>query len=114
LLIEFFKLIPYKLAGFEVLVTNNLHWKAPILHYPEPNTGEIKIEKIKVKLSRNPTTLSFPNFEKSCTPWTGHTVEGYCRFRAILVEFIKQALINNLNKRVNAVSVILSGTSLRN
>jgi hypothetical protein len=95
-------------------VTNNLHWQDPIPHYPEPNTGEIEIEKFKVKLCRIPTTATFPTFEKSYMPWAGQTVEGYCKVRAILVEYIKQDLLNNLNKRVNAISLILSRTSLGN
>jgi hypothetical protein len=71
-------------SGFEVQVTDNLRWKAPILLYSEPNTGETKIRKVKVKLRRNPTVASSPTYEKSYTPWTGHTVERYCKFRVIL------------------------------
>jgi hypothetical protein len=86
----FSKLIPRKSSGFEVQVTNNPRWQAPILLYPEPDTGETEIEMVKVKLRRNPTVASSPNYEKSYTPWTGHTVEEYCKFRAMLDEYIKQ------------------------
>jgi hypothetical protein len=94
-------------------VTENPRWQAPIPLYQEP-TGETKIEKVKVKLLRNPTVASPPTYEKSYTPWTGHSVEGYCKFRAMLGECIKQAPLNNVNERVNAVSLLLSGTPLSN
>jgi hypothetical protein len=87
----FFKLIPPKLSGFEVQVTDNPCWQAPIPLYPEPDMGETEIKKVKVKLRRNPTVASSPTYEKSYTPWTGHTVEGYCKFRTMLEEYIKQA-----------------------
>jgi hypothetical protein len=108
----FSKLIPRKSAGFEVQVTDNPRWQAPIPHYPETNTGETKIEKVKVKLRRNPTVASSPTYEKSYTPWTGHTVEGYWKFRAMLDEYIKQAPLNNVTERVNAVLLLLCETPL--
>jgi hypothetical protein len=95
-------------------VTDNPHWQAPIPLYPEPDTGETEIKKVKVKLRRNPTVASSPTYKKSYTPWTGHTVEGYCKFRAMLDEYIKQAPLNNVNERVNTVSLLLSGTPLSN
>jgi hypothetical protein len=110
----FSKQIPRESFGFEVQVTNNPRWQAPISLYPEPDTGETEIEKVKVKLSRNPTVVSSPTYEKTYTPWTGHTVEGYCKFRAILDEYIKQAPLNNVNEQVNAISLLLSGTPLSN
>jgi hypothetical protein len=61
----FSKLIPHKSSGFEVWVTNNLCWQALIPLFPEPNTGEIEIEKVKVKLRRNPTIASSLAYEKS-------------------------------------------------
>jgi hypothetical protein len=67
-------------------MTDNPRWQAPIPFYPEPDTGETEMEKVKVKLRRNPTVASSPTYEKSYTPWTGHTVEGYCKFRAMLDE----------------------------
>jgi hypothetical protein len=30
--------------------------------------------------------------------WAGHTVEGYCKFRAMLDEYIKQPPLNNVNE----------------
>jgi hypothetical protein len=42
----FSKLISRKSSGFEVLVTNNPHWQAPVLLYPKHNTRETKIEKV--------------------------------------------------------------------
>jgi hypothetical protein len=59
-------------------VTDNPRWQAAIPLYPEPDTDETELEKVKVKLRRNPTVASSPTYEKSYTPWTGHTVEGYC------------------------------------
>jgi hypothetical protein len=72
------------------------------------------IKKVKVKLRKSPTVASSPSYEKSYTPWTGHTVEGYCKSRAMFDEYIKQAPLNNVNERVNAVSLLLSGTPLSN
>jgi hypothetical protein len=71
-------------------VTNNPHWQAPIPLYPEPDTGETEIKKVKVKLRRNLTVASSPTYEKSYTPWAGHTVEGYCEFRVMLDEYINK------------------------
>jgi hypothetical protein len=62
----FSKLIPRKSSGFEVRVTDNPLWQAPIPLYPEPNTGETKF-KVKVKLHRNPIVSSSPIYEKSYT-----------------------------------------------
>jgi hypothetical protein len=95
-------------------VTDNPHWQTPIPLYPELYTCETKIKKVKVKLRRNPTVASSPTYEKSYTLWTGHTVEGYCKLRAILDENIKQAPLNNVNERLNAVSFLLNGTPLSN
>jgi hypothetical protein len=72
----FSKLIPRKSSGFEVQVTDNPRWQAPIPLYPEPDTGETEIKKVKIKTRRNPMVTSSPTYEKSNTPWTGHTVEG--------------------------------------
>jgi hypothetical protein len=44
----FSKLIPRKLAAFEVQVTDNPRWQASISLYPEPDTGVTEIEKYKV------------------------------------------------------------------
>ena len=85
----FSKLIPRKSNGFEVRVTENPRWQAPIPLFPEPNEGETGTEMVKLKLRRNPTVTSSPTYEKSYTPWTGHTVEGYCKFRAMLDKYIK-------------------------
>jgi hypothetical protein len=101
----FFKLIPRKYSGFEVRMTDNPRWQAPIPLYPDSYTGETKFKKVKVKLRRNPTIASSPTCEKSYTPWTVHTVKGYCKFRAILDEYIEQAPLNIVNGRVNAVSL---------
>jgi hypothetical protein len=85
-------------------VTNNPHQQAPIPLYPVPSTGKTKFKKVKVKLCRNLTVASFPNYENSYTQWTEHTVEGYYKFRAMLVEYVKQDPLNNVNEQVNAVS----------
>jgi hypothetical protein len=69
---------------------------------------------VKVKLRRNPTVASSPTYEKSYTPWTGNRIEGYSKFRAILDKYMKQAPLNNVNERVNAVSLLLSRTPLSN
>jgi hypothetical protein len=57
---------------------------------------------------------SSTTYEKSYTPWPGHTVEGYCKFRTMLDKCIKQSPLNNVNERVNTVSLLLSGTPLSN
>jgi hypothetical protein len=48
--------------------------------------GENEIKKVKVKPLRNPAVASSPTYEKSYNQLTGLTVEGYCKFRAILDE----------------------------
>jgi hypothetical protein len=58
-----------------------------------------------VKLRRNPTVASSPTYEKSYMLWNGHSVEGYCKSRAMLDEYVKQAPLNNVNERVNTVSL---------
>jgi hypothetical protein len=88
-------------------VTNNPYWKAPIQLYPEPSTDETKIKNVKVKLRRNHTVASSANYEKSYTPWTGHAVEGYCNFTAMLDEYIKQASLNNVNEQASSISLYL-------
>jgi RNase H-like domain found in reverse transcriptase len=106
----FSKLIPRKSTGFEVGVTENPRWQAPILLYPE----SVEAKMVKVKLRRNPTVASSAEYEKSYMPWTGHTVEGYCKFRAMIDEYIEQAPLNNVNERVSAIPFLLSGTPLSN
>ena len=69
---------------------------------------------VKLKLRRNPTVALSPTYEKSYAPWTGHTVEGYCKFRAMLDEYIKQAPLNNVQERAAAITYLLCGTSLSN
>ena len=76
-------------------MTKNPSWKAPIPLFPEPDKGETGTEMVKLKLRRNPTLASSPTYENSYTPWTGHTVEGYCKFRAMLV---KQVPLNNVQE----------------
>jgi hypothetical protein len=53
-------------------------------------------------------------YENSYTPWTGHTVEGYCKFKVMFDEYIKQDTLNNVNEWVNAILLLFSGTPLRN
>jgi hypothetical protein len=74
-------------------VTGNPHWQALILLYAETDKGETKIKKVKVKLPRNPTVAPSSTYEKSYTLWNGNgnTVEGYCKFRAMLDEYLKKA-----------------------
>jgi hypothetical protein len=45
-------MIPRKSEDFEIQVTNNPRWQDPIPLYPEPNTGETEIKKVKVKIHR--------------------------------------------------------------
>jgi hypothetical protein len=59
----FSKLILRKSSGFEVRVTDNPRWQAPIPLYPEPDTDETKIKKVKVKLRRTPTVASPPTYK---------------------------------------------------
>jgi hypothetical protein len=107
-------LILRMLGGFEVQVTKNQRLQSPIPLHQEPDTGETKIEKVKVKLCRTPTLTSYSTYEMSYPTCTGHKVNGYCKFRAILDEYVKQAPLNNVNDQVNAVSFLLSGVPLSN
>jgi hypothetical protein len=92
----FSKAIPRKPTGFKVRKTENPRWKALIPLYPEPDSGNEETETVKVKLRRDPTVVTSATYEKSYTPWAGHTVEGYCKFRAMLDEYIKQAPLRNV------------------
>jgi hypothetical protein len=104
----FSKLILHKLASFEVQVTNNLCWQAPILLYPESKTGKTKIKKVKAKHCRNPIITSSPIYEKSYMQWTGQRVEGCYKSRAMINEYIKQNPLNNVNEQANVLSLLLS------
>jgi hypothetical protein len=95
-------------------VTDNLCWQALFPLYPDPDTGETKLKKVKLNFHRNPTVASFPTYEKSYTLWTGNIVEGYCKFRPMLDEYINQAPLNNVKERVNTVLPLLSRTPLSN
>jgi hypothetical protein len=75
---------------------------------------ELEVDKVKVTLRQNPVQTTSPIYKKTYTPWTGHTVKGYCKFRAMLDEYSRQAPLNNVNKRVGAVILLLSGTPLSN
>ena len=94
---------PCKLTGFEVHVTDNPCWQAPILLYPEPDKGETGTEMGKLKLRRNPMVALSPTYAKSYMPWTGHTVEGYCKFGSCLTN-IKLAPLNDVQEWAAAVT----------
>ena len=110
----FSKMVPQKSRGFKTRVTENPKFQAPIPLYSEPDMTESEVEKVKVKLCRNPAQTTSHIYKKTYTPWTGHTVEGYCKFRTTLHEYTQQAPLNNVNKRVGAVTLHLSGTPLAN
>ena len=95
-------------------MTDNPCWQTPILLYPEPDEGETRTEMVQVKLCRNPTMASSSMYEKSYMSWTGHCVEVYCKFRAMLDEYIEQAPLNNVQEEAVAVTYLLSGTPLSN
>jgi hypothetical protein len=98
----FSKLIPCKSAGFEVQVTHDPRWQAPILLYSYPDTSETKIKKVNVKIQRNRTISSTTTYGKFYMLWTGNKVEEYCKFRIMLDKYIKQSPLNNVNEQVNA------------
>jgi hypothetical protein len=108
------KMVPQKSRGFETRVTDNSKFQAQIPLYLEPDKTEAEVNKVKVKLQRNPAQTTSPIYKKTYTPWTGHTVEGYCQFRATLDKYTRQAPLNNVNERVGAVTLLLSGTPLSN
>ena len=108
------KLVPRKLGDFEARVTDNPKHKAPIPLFPEPDSTEGVLAPVKVKLRRNPEQPKSELYEKFYTPWMGHTVEGFCKFRAMLDEYTSNAPLTNVNERVSAVSILLSGTPLAN
>ena len=108
------KLVPRKSGDFEARVTDNPKHKAPIPLFPEPDSTEGVLAPVKVKLRRNPEQPKSELYEKFYTPWMGHTVEGFCKFRAMLDEYTSNAPLTNVNERVSAVSILLSGTPLAN
>jgi hypothetical protein len=91
-----------------------LKFQALILLFPESNEMEREVDKVKVKLFRNPSQANSSIFGKTYTPWTGHTVEGYCNFRSRLNQYVQQAPLNNLKKRVGAITLPSSGMPLAN
>jgi hypothetical protein len=104
------KIVPRKSHGFETRVTDNPEFQVLIPLYPESDKTEAEVDKVKVKLRRNPGQTTLPIYGKTYTgvrisPWAGHTVEGYCRFQAMLDKYIQQALLNNVNKRVGAFTL---------
>ena len=105
------KMVPQKSRGFETQVTKNPKFQAPIPLYPEPDMTELEVDKVKIKI---PGQTTSPIYEKTYTPWTGYTVEGYCKCRATLHEYMQQAPLNSVNERVGAVTLLLSGTPLAN
>jgi hypothetical protein len=95
------KMVPRSRAGLK----RELWFQAPIPLYLEPDKMKKEVDKVKVKLQRNPGQRTLPIYEKAYTPWMGHTVEGYCRFQATLDEYTRQAPLNNVNKRVGAITL---------
>jgi hypothetical protein len=88
------KAIPRRDCVFELEITENPKYQAPIPLYPEPDTTVGDADKVKVKIRRNTSQSTSVVYEKTYTPWTGHTTEGYCHFRAMLDKYIKQAPFN--------------------
>jgi hypothetical protein len=76
--------------------------------------GGFEVQVTKNQRLQSPIPLHQSTYEMSYTTWTGHTVKGYCKFRAILDEYVKQAPLSNVNDQVNAVSFLLSGVPLSN
>jgi hypothetical protein len=105
------KAIPRRRRVFEPRITENPKFQALTPLYPEPDTVDGEADKVKVMLRRNPSqSTSAVRY----TPWTGHTTEGYCHFRAMLDKYTKQARLYNVFERVGAVTLLLSGTPLSN
>jgi len=86
------KVIPRKLTGFEVQVTENPRWKASILLYLEPDTGESETKMVQRNLRRNPTVDMSATYNKYYVSWSGQTQIDYCKNRTIPDEEIKQLL----------------------
>jgi hypothetical protein len=108
------KLVSWKSCGFKTQVTDNPKFQALIPLYPELDKTETEVDKVKVKLQRNPGQTTSPIYKKTYTPWTGHTVEGYCQFQARLDEYTQQVPLNNMNERVGAATLLLGGTPVSN
>jgi hypothetical protein len=58
------KMVPLKSCGFETRVTDNPKFQAPISLYPEPDETEAEVDKVKVKLQRNPAQQPRPSTKK--------------------------------------------------
>jgi hypothetical protein len=107
-------LIPRRTGEFVAHTTENPNHKAPIPLFPEPDSADTNAAPIKVKLRRNPILANSEIYEKFYTPWTGHTVEVYCKFRVMLKEFIKNAPLTQPNEQVTVIYLLLNGIPLIN
>jgi hypothetical protein len=65
------KMVKRKLHGFKTQVTDNLKFQAPIPLYLEPDKREAEVDKVKVKLRRNPGQTTLPIYKKTYTPLDG-------------------------------------------
>jgi hypothetical protein len=74
------KLVPQKLRCFKIQVKENPKFQALTPLYPESDATVLEVDKVKVKLRQNPVQTTLPTYEKTYTPWTGHTIKGYCKF----------------------------------
>jgi hypothetical protein len=105
-------LIPRRTGEFEVRSTENPKHKAPIPLFPEPDSADTNAAQVKVKLRRDPLHAKSELYEKFYTPWTGHTVKGYCKFRVMLDEYVKNAPLTKPNERVTGMTILLNGIPL--
>jgi hypothetical protein len=86
------KMVPRKSRGFETRVTDNPKFQAPIPLYPEPDEIEAEVDKVKVKLRRNPVQTTYPIYDKTYTP------PGRCIRLKVIAE---TALSSPQGKRMN-------------
>jgi hypothetical protein len=106
-----FKMVPQKSRGFKMEVTENSKFQALIPMHLEPDVTELEVDKVNVKLCRNPAQTTSSIYEKTYTPWTH---QGYCKFRATLNEYMQQGPLNYFNKHVGAFTLLLSEMPLAN
>ena len=94
-------------SAFEPKETDNLL-------FPEVKMSENGPNKLKLLLQCTPTQVDSHLYEKYFMPWDGQTVEGYCKFRSMLENYIRNAPLVTVTEQVNAEGLLLAGTPKTN
>jgi len=87
--------------------SRNRRFDAPIPLFAEEDHVDLD-QKLKVKLRQNPETAT-PKNEKEFILWSGHTAEGYCKWRDMLQQYIDHFPLDTPVKKFNGATELLFG-----